>query len=148
MPMANSELITVSRRTALGFSVAAFAAGFVPVIARAAAPDAAIVKTCAALLALDSEFEELHDRRLTIEDEHRTEPELVALTDRRTEIEDRLSDMGSPTTPAGAKAMALVAVSRWQRDYEGGGICVSDFDEWVALTVVEYVAGGEAAHAS
>ena len=105
-----------------------------------AAQDADLIRACVELIAMQAELTALYDRRLTIEDEQRTEPEVDILIARAKEAEDRLSALPPPSTLAGVRAMSRMAVARWHLD-NGDELWAEDFDEWVSLSIIEYLAG-------
>ncbi len=102
--------------------------------------DAEIIRVCDELLANKAEFDALFSRRVSIQDEERTNPELEALSAREAEIQDRLSDLPPPSTLAGAQAMARVAVSRWWMLNGEDELYAEDFDSWGNLSILQFLA--------
>jgi len=138
------EQDTPTRRSALKLSISAIAAGLAaPALAMAApaSPDAELIKLCNDLVAANAEIEALCATRKTIADEHRTEQQLELLSQKHSTIEAAIEEQGSPETAEGVRAMACVAMTRFPGIFEGEPIA-HDFDEWVTLCVVEFVAGG------
>src|ERR1700733_10256343 len=98
-------MIIASRRQALCGTAAAVIAGTltVPGIAARSA-DAHLIGLCGQLHALQDVFSDLFDRRQTIEQEHATESEMIALLERQHVLLDAIEDVGAPTTMAGITA--------------------------------------------
>ena len=105
-------------------------------------PDAKLINACDDLIAIQAEMEEMHSRRLTITDEGRTAPELDALLGHKWEIEARLSALPPPSSMGGVMAMARVAVARWHAN-NGDELWADDFDTWVHLKIVEFLAADD-----
>jgi hypothetical protein len=143
---------TPTRRAVFrGFGLAAIAAGLaaVPALAApAAAPDtdADLIRLCGEVVAIQDRINALYKIRHTAEEEERTEPELSALYATQQERIDLIEAAGgSPATLAGARAIAQASVAiapldrGGETEFEGGDA------EWLALTVVKFLAAGDAA---
>ena len=142
MPTADRTTTTLpGRRAALGFSVAAIAAGLTPANPGApVSPDAAIIALCARLVAIEDEAMALCARTLTIADEQRTEPEMIAIEDRRDAAVADLERLGPPQTLAGLQAVARASLATHSlKDGDGAVVPVCD-GHWMALTVCECLA--------
>jgi hypothetical protein len=148
----SGEAPTTSRRSALrGISLTAMAAGLAARSALAApvpAPDtdAELIRLCGEVVAVQDKIDALYKVRHTAEDEQRTEPELDDLSAMQHEWLDLIEAAAvSPATLAGVRAMARasIAIAPLDRDgeteFEGGDA------EWLALTVVKFLAAGDAA---
>jgi hypothetical protein len=150
MPEANTTP-TTSRRSALrGFGLTAIAAGLaVPVRSHAAtAPDtddadAELIRLCAEIVTIRPKLDAVHAVRHTFEDERRTEPELDALTAREMELVGLIEDAVPPTTMAGARALAGASLALAVLNLAGETYFEGGDAEWLGLTVVQFLAGGE-----
>jgi hypothetical protein len=135
-----------SRRSAIGLSFAAIAAGLVtPGLATAASSDAAIIALCNRLVALDDECNAITALTLMIEDEDRVEPDIIAIEDRRDAAVEELERLGPPTTLAGIKAMARASLATHSHKNSDNEIIAEDGGHWLALAVCECLAAGVAA---
>jgi hypothetical protein len=74
------------------------------------ATDTELMRLCGQLTALNAELDALLERRVTVADEDRTEPDLCRLNDRHAALADALCVLPIPTTLAGARAAARHAV--------------------------------------
>jgi hypothetical protein len=137
MTKATENISTFSRRQMAGLLSAAVV-GIAPAQAN---PDADLIRLCGYILDTECLMAEVHGRRKTIEDERRTDPELTVLFDKRSQIEDALYDIPAPTTLEGARAMARLALAGWPTVCEEGEPYALDFDEWVSLSVFEFLDG-------
>jgi hypothetical protein len=140
---------TPSRRAALGFSLAAIAAGLtVPALASVAttepSPDAELNRLSDRIVAIQAEQNALFAVRHTVEDEERTDPEMNALYAERTRIFDLLFDLLDPTTLAGARAMARASIAIAPRERDGT-ISWSGGSGWLAWSAADFLAGSVAA---
>ena len=127
---------TPTRRAALGLSVAAIVAGR----AAATSPDAAIIALCHRLVALEDEVTALCAQRLTIADEQRTEPALIAIETRRETAVAELERLGPPETMAGIQAVARASLATHShKDNKGNVVPICD-GHWMALVVCECLA--------
>jgi hypothetical protein len=144
MPTATQPHTTPTRRSAIGFTLAALTAGLtVPVLASAAKPDA------------DAELINAYDRLVEVE----TELWLLPLHDEYApdfgpnhtryrqllDEQDRLIDLAgecqSAVNAAGMVALARAAMTWTARDHEGNAVC-NDFGEEMMLKLAESVAAG------
>jgi hypothetical protein len=83
--------------------------GLMPMgLATTALLDAAIIALCNHLVTLEGEAVALCAQRLTIADEHRTEPELIAIEARRDAAVAELEHLGPPM--AGIQAVARASL--------------------------------------
>ena len=141
MSQATHTTTTPTRRAALGLSVAVTAVGLMPAgLATTASPDAAIIALCNHLVALEGEAVALCAQRLTIADEYRTEPELIALERRRDAAVAALERLGPPKTMVGIQAVARASLATHShKDSEGDVVPICD-GHWMALTVCECLA--------
>jgi hypothetical protein len=144
---------TTSRRAVFrGLGLTSIAAGLAarPALAApaAAAPDtdAELIRLCGEVVAIQDRINALYRVRHTVEDERRTEPELSALYATQQERIDLIEAAGGlPATLAGARAIAQASVAiapldrGGETEFEGGDA------EWLALTVVKFLAAGDAA---
>lgn len=132
----------VDRRTALRGAGIAGIAGLIGMAttAKAATTDAELIRACDKMIALQREFSALFDQRHTVEDEKRTEPELLNLYAREDALEKRFYALPAPTTIEGVRALARMALRSWELDFIGEPV-VADFDEWSKITVLDYLAG-------
>ena len=132
---------TSTRRATLGFSVAAIAAGLTPLsLTVATSPDAAIIALCKRLVAIEDKTNALCAQRLTIADEHRTEPDLIAIWDCRDAVVAELEHLGPPRTLAGIQAVARASLATHSdKDSDGDVVPICD-GHWMALTVCECLA--------
>lgn len=131
-----------TRRSALKLNISVIAAGLAAPALAMAAPasvDAELIKLCNDLVAANAEIETLCDTRQTIADEHRTERQLELLYQKQNKIKEAIEEQGCPKTTEGVRAMACVAMTRFPGTFEGEPIA-HDFDEWINLCVVEFVA--------
>jgi hypothetical protein len=83
---------TSTRRSALGFSTAAVVAGLTTPI-----------RFSSRVVAVCAKMDALYAVRHTIEDEHRTRPQMDALRAERVQATDHIYDLPDPTTLAGAR---------------------------------------------
>jgi hypothetical protein len=142
---------TPSRRAVLAGSTAALLAGAAAVTAARGAPvaapggagdDAEMVRLCDRLVAIEAEEAAIF--ATVPEDEQDTV--LLPFTEEFRQIENRLYDLGDPTTPEGLRAAARAALAHAPRDMGGnidtthGGIA-----EWLAFGIAETLAAGSVA---
>jgi hypothetical protein len=144
MTTATQPNTTPTRRSALALTVnvAALAAGGLTPqgLAPAASPDAAIIALCHHLVALEDKTNALCAQRLTIADEHRTEPQLIALWRRRDAAVAALERLGPPKTMAGIQAVARASLATHShKDSDGDVVPICD-GHWMALMVCECLA--------
>ena len=121
--------------------MAAIASGLTPLsLAVATSPDAAIIALCRRLVAIEDEVIALFAQRLTIADEHRTEPAMIAIGDRRDAAVAELERLGPPKTMAGIQAVARASLATHShKDCNGDVVPICD-GHWMALTVCECLA--------
>jgi hypothetical protein len=135
-------MTAVSRRTALcGTVVTVFAGTFAAPDIAVSPGDTRLIGLCGQLDALQDAFSDLFARRMTIEQEHATEPEMEALLDRQDALLDAIEAAGAPTTAAGIAAVARTALALYpHRDAEGSTIAHDD-SHWLLLVACEALAG-------
>jgi hypothetical protein len=136
-----------TRRSALGFTATAIVAGLTtPALASAPAvnADAELIRFSSRVAAVCAKMDALYAVRHTIEDEHRTQPQMDALRAERVQATDHIYDLPDPTTLAGARAMAIASIALAPRDRDGS-ISYSGESERLAWVVAEFLAGSAAA---
>ena len=135
-------MTAASRRTALCSTVAGLIAGTFAAPGIAADPaDTRLIRLCGQLDALQEAFSDLFGRRMTIEQEHATEPAMEALLDRQDALLDAIEAAGAPATAAGIAAVARTALALYpHRDAEGSTIAQDD-SHWLLLVACEAMAG-------
>lgn len=142
MPTANHDTITPTRRTALGFSVAAFAAGLAaPAVALAGAtnPDAELLSVAADFM-VSQERLWPSDRRMST---GLSDDEAGAEIDRWYAAMDRVAELPA-RTPAGRRAKIEVAhAALWSTAYSNGSGL--DREEQCALGVLAELLGSAVA---
>ena len=132
-------MTAASRRTALCSTVAGLIAG--TFAAPGLAADTRLIRLCGQLDALQEAFSDLFARRMTIEQEHATEPAMEALLDRQNALLDAIEAAGAPATAAGIAAVARTALALYpHRDAEGSTIAQDD-SHWLLLVACEAMAG-------
>ncbi len=137
---ASDDPATSTRRSAMRAGIAAALGALdAPAMATAAGnPDAELVRLCDRLVAIDAERADIFR---TIEDDAEKEIALQPTDVESRKIAERLYDMPDPVTSAGARAVARAAFAEAEKSLDGGLVC-NDISDWLALTVVEYVAKG------
>ncbi|WP_158927060.1 hypothetical protein [Acidisphaera sp. S103] len=144
MPTATNTPTTPTRRSAIGFSLAAMAAGLtVPALASAAKPDAD-----AKLIALYDQFVSLQTEWFLLQDHDEHAPDFgpnharyEQVCDEQNRAADLIDKCGSPTTLAGCAAMARAALTWATINVEGNIECDNLFEE-LMVRVAEGVAAG------
>ena len=110
MPKATNTPAT-SRRTALHGDLSIIAARlFGPQAISAVPTDAELIRLCVVIHANRDAMDALLETRVTIEDEHRTEPALTRLFEAEKAVLNQIWEVGTPDTAHGAKAVALTAL--------------------------------------
>jgi hypothetical protein len=147
MPKA-TETPTTSRRSALrGLGLTSIAAGLAArsALATPAAPpdaDAELIRLCGEVVAIQDRINALY----TTDDEERTEPELDALFAMHHERLDLIEATAvSPATLAGARAIAQASVAIAPLNVDGEVSFDGGDSEWLALVVVNFLAGSAVA---
>jgi hypothetical protein len=136
--------ITPGRRGLLGGAQALLAGVAAVTLPRAAlaagiGPDAELIRLCDRLAANRAEWFAIMNSRHTIEDEKRTEPDNDRLLAERHARLDQIEAAPDLSTMAGAAAMARAAMADTPVGVDGHWEARED-NEWLALTVAEYVA--------
>jgi len=142
MPKA-TDTPTTSRRTALRGGLSALAAGLFASRAIAAVPtdaDVELIRLCAAIHANRDAVDALLGARITIEDEHRTEPALARLFGTEEAILSQIWKVGAPDTARGAKAVALAAL-RLAGEGEVERPELLDDANWLAVDALRFFVG-------
>jgi hypothetical protein len=106
----------------------------------AAGPDAELIASCDALVDWETRWETFCASRHTIEEEERTEPQEMALSEEYEALIDRIEKAAAPTTIAGAAAMARAAMATAQRTLDGE-LTPNTNGEWLALEAAQFFAG-------
>jgi hypothetical protein len=109
------------------------------VLAAGAGPDAEQIRLCDRLAANRAEWFALINSRHTIEDEKRTEPDNDRLLAERRALLDQIEAAPDLSTTAGAAAIARAALADAPVGVDGHWEARED-NEWLALTVAQYVA--------
>jgi hypothetical protein len=141
MSQATHTPITPTRRASLGFTMAAITTSLTP-LSRVVvtSPDAAIIALCKRLVAIEDKTNALCAQRLTIADEHRTEPDMIALEGYRGAVVAELERLGPPQTMAGIQAVARASLATHShKDSDGDVVPICD-GHWMALMVCECLA--------
>ncbi|MFL5285403.1 MAG: hypothetical protein ACJ8AW_31605 [Rhodopila sp.] len=127
-----------SRRIAMTGTIAAIVTSTVaaPAIA-ATSPDARLIALCDQIHAAEDDIDRLCETRLTIEDEERTDPQFIALLDRRDALIAKLELLGLPTSMAAIVAVARVALRLHPHTDAAGNRIAGDDGEWLLLTACE-----------
>jgi hypothetical protein len=81
--------------------------------------DAGLIALCDQLVDVSARLNALIDTRNTVEDEERTEAQLVALYDERREVVDQIHDAPRLQSDQGRDALARAALAIAERDTEG-----------------------------
>src|SRR5271168_2828579 len=98
-----------TRRSALGFSAAAFVAGLTtPAIAGSPNPDAGLIALCDLFTQNEAKQASLY---VTIRDDDERDLALEPLTEEWRALIDQIEQIEGPTTMAGARAMARAALA-------------------------------------
>ena len=112
MPKATNTPPT-SRRTALHSGLSTLAArlfGPQAIYAVSTDADAELIRLCVAIHANRDAMDALLKARVTIDNEHRTEPALTQLFEAEKAVLNQIWEVGTPDTAHGAKAVALTAL--------------------------------------
>jgi hypothetical protein len=153
MPTATNNNTTPTRRSALGFSLAAFAAGLtVPALASASptegvastdtlGADAELIALCNQLLVNETELWLLTDHDEYASDFGPNCARYEQLADERNRLTELIDECEHPVGAAGHIAMARVALAWVERDHENNVRC-NDFCEEVMFKLAEGVAAG------
>jgi hypothetical protein len=109
----------------------------------AAGPDAELITLCNRLVAIAAEEAVIFK---TVAEEDDQDRALEPTIQEYRQIEDKLTELGNPTTHAGTRAMARASVAWAPRDPDGEITAgVAGLAEWLAFGVVESLAGRTAA---
>jgi hypothetical protein len=109
----------------------------------AAGPDAELITLCNRLVAIEAEEAIIFKTVVEEDDQDRA---LEPTTQEYRQIENKLTELGNPTTHAGMRAMARASVAWAPRDPDGEITAgVAGLAEWLAFGVVESLAGRAAA---
>jgi hypothetical protein len=109
----------------------------------AAGPDAELITLCNRLVAIEAEEAVIFK---TVAEEDDQDRALEPTTQEYRQIEDKLTELGNPTTHAGMRAMARASVAWAPRDLDGEITAgVAGLAEWLAFGIVESLAGRTAA---
>jgi len=135
---------TPRRRGLLGGAVALLAGAAAVTLPRAvqaagAGPDAELIRLCNRLVAIRAEERAITDADEWAPDHGPYKPRYDALGEEWDAIDARMYDVAEPVTLAGVRAVARAALSQAPRDADGS-INAPQLAEWLAFTVVEYVA--------
>jgi hypothetical protein len=103
-------------------------------------PDAAIIALCDSLIEIESEATALVAQRLTIADERRTEPQMIALERRRADAVAELVHLGPPRTVTEIRAVARASLATHRNENREGAVVPICCGRWLALTVCECLA--------
>jgi hypothetical protein len=103
-------------------------------------PDAAIITLCDSLIEIEIEATALLAQRLTIADERRTEPQMIALERRRTNVVAELVRLGPPKTITEIRAVAWASLATHRNKNREGTVVPICCGHWLALTVCECLA--------
>lgn len=144
-PLALPPMIPLhpSRRSLLAAGTAAMLTGATIAAARAAptGDDAELIGLCNRLVANRAEWVALCQSRHTLEDERRTEPDNQRLNDELRAMLDQIEAAPDLSAMAGAAAMARAAIALTPLNKAGDHWEASEDNEWLALTVAEFLAG-------
>jgi hypothetical protein len=134
-------MIAASRRQALcGMAVTVITGPFAAPAIAADSADARLIGLCDQLYALQNTFSALFARRMTIEEEHATEPEMRALIKHQQALLDAIEETSPPTTMAGVMAVARTGLALYpERDAQGIPIAQDD-SHWLLLVACEALA--------
>jgi hypothetical protein len=142
MPTAKNDH-TPTRRSALGFSAAALAAGLtVPALAASSSPDAGLIRLSAEAVTWKAEFDALHATRKTVEQERQTEAQLDALFQWQFALMGKITAACPPSTMAGIAALARASLAFAMLDDGGEPYFEGGEAEDFALVVVRALANG------
>src|SRR5580692_4637702 len=109
-----------TRRTAIGFSLAAMAAGLtVPALASAAKPDAELIALCNRMVAIETELCLLSEHDEYAPDFGPNHARHGEILDEREKLMELIGDSPAPTGPAGIAAMARAALTWVERNSDG-----------------------------
>jgi hypothetical protein len=134
-------MIAASRRQALcGLAATVIAGPFAAPAIAADSADAQLIRLCDQLHALQDAFSELFTRRMTIEEEQATEPEMRALLKHQQALLEAMEETGPPSTMAGVMAVARAGLALYpERDAQGIPIAQDD-SHWLLLVACEALA--------
>jgi hypothetical protein len=134
-----------TRRSALGFSLAALAAGLtVPAIAASGVmrrPDAELIDLCDQLVAAETEQYLLGEHDEHASDFGPNNSRYEQLSNERERLVEMIDECQSSTTPAGHVAMARAALTWAQYDDNWEPLC-DDFREELMVKLAQGVAAG------
>jgi hypothetical protein len=100
-------------------------------------PDADLIALCDRLVVIEAQrCQVLH----TIKEDDAQDVALAPIDEESRQIEARVYELGDPVTPAGVAAVARAAVAEAVKNLDGT-LQIRDLSDWLALTVVEHMAG-------
>ena len=128
-----------TRRSAIGFSLAAMAAGLtLPALASAANPDAELIALCDQLVDLEKAQLRLYD---TVKDDDERDRLIDPLYAAQQKLTPLVVALGNPKTIEGARAMARVALAYMPLDREGEREVGHDPEDWFFACIAEFLTG-------
>jgi hypothetical protein len=136
MPTATNSNTTPTRRSALGFSAAALAAGLtVPALDATSSPDAELIRLCDRLVNLRT-YEQA-----TLDLDDYDEADLLESDREWDQLRNRVGEIDRPLTLAGASAMARCVV-RHSYKCADGCVIMLDIAQSMGIRISEFLAGG------
>ncbi len=102
--------------------------------------DAELIRLCNRLVDIEHKQASILATWRTPEDERRTAPAVDLLYKERAGLFGHIAIIGAPTTMAGARALAAVALAGADKDQDGELMAAGDYDR-LTLTLLEFLTG-------